>query len=156
MNTISDPKTSYDFAGIGALKAQAARDGRDDDAIKKTADQFEAMFLQMMMKSMRSTIQKGGLLDSAGTETFEQMLDQQFAMAMAGRRSTGLSQMVEEFIRRSQGMSAQESTPGHFSLGPKSVDALPLVNESVKFKISEDGAQNFLLNRNRLNLRGGN
>ena len=53
MNTISDPKTSYDFAGIGALKAQAARDGGDDDAIKKTADQFEAMFLQMMMKSMR-------------------------------------------------------------------------------------------------------
>jgi len=33
---------------------------------------------------------------------------------------------------------------------------MPLVNESVKFKISEDGAQNFLLNRNRLNLRGGN
>ena len=156
MNTISDPKTSYDFAGIGALKAQAARDGRDDDAIKKTADQFEAMFLQMMMKSMRSTIQKGGLLDSAGTETFEQMLDQQFAMAMAGRRSTGLSQMVEEFIRRSQGQSAQESTTAHFSLGPKSVDARPLVNESAKFKISEDGAQNFLLNRSRLNLRGGN
>ena len=156
MNTISDPKTSYDFAGIGALKAQAARDGRDDDAIKKTADQFEAMFLQMMMKSMRSTIQKGGLLYSAGTETFEQMLDQQFAMAMAGRRSTGLSQMVEEFIRRSQGLSTQESTPGHFSLRPKPVDALPLVNESAKFKISEDGAQNFLLNRSRLNLRGGN
>jgi hypothetical protein len=77
-------------------------------------------------------------------------------MAMAGRRSTGLSQMVEAFIRRSQGLSAQESMPGHFSLGPQSVDALPLVNESAKFKISEDGAQNFLLNRNRLNLRGGN
>jgi flagellar protein FlgJ len=156
MNTISDPKTSYDFAGIGALKAQAARDGGDDDAIKKTADQFEAMFLQMMMKSMRSTIQKGGLLDSAGTETFEQMLDQQFAMAMAGRRSTGLSQMVEEFIRRSQGLSAEEPAPANFSLDPPSVNAMPLVNESVKFKISEDGAQNFLLNRNRLNLRGGN
>ena len=155
MNTISDPKTSYDFAGIGALKAQAARDGRDDDAIKKTADQFEAMFLQMMMKSMRSTIQKGGLLDSAGTETFEQMLDQQFAMAMAGRRSTGLSQMVENFIRRSQGLTTDESMPGNFSLHPKEVDALPLVNESVGFGISEESTQNFLLNRGRFRLGGG-
>ena len=154
MNTISDPKTSYDFAGIGALKAQAARDGGDDDAIKKTADQFEAMFLQMMMKSMRSTIQKGGLLDSAGTETFEQMLDQQFAMAMAGRRSTGLSQMVEEFIRRSQGLSSEESIPGHFSLQPKAADALPLVNESVGFSLPEESTQNFLLNRGRIRLGG--
>ena len=156
MNTISDPKTSYDFAGIGALKAQAARDGRDDDAIKKTADQFEAMFLQMMMKSMRSTIQKGGLLDSAGTETFEQMLDQQFAMAMAGRRSTGLSQMVEEFIRRSQGAVTSEAATKSFSLEPKQPTALPLVNESTKLRLSEEGAQNFLLHRNRLNLRGDN
>ena len=84
------------------------------------------------------------------------MLDQQFAMAMAGRRSTGLSQMVEEFIRRSQGLSAEEALTDNFSLSPKPVDAFPLVNESAKFKISEDGAKNFLLNRNRLNLRGGN
>ena len=114
MNTVSDPKTSYDFTGLGALKAQAARDRGDDDAIKKTADQFEAMFLQMMMKSMRATIQKGGLLESGGTETFEQMLDQQFAMSMAGRRSTGLSQMVEDFIRRSQGVSSEEPSNNNF------------------------------------------
>lgn len=156
MNTISDPKTSYDFTGLGALKAQAARDRDDDDAIKKTADQFEAMFLQMMMKSMRATIQKGGLLESGGTETFEQMLDQQFAMSMAGRRSTGLSQMVEDFIHRSQGVSSEEPVKNNFSLDPESQDPLPLVNESDPFKIPEDSAQKFLLNRNRLNLRGDN
>jgi len=156
MNTVSDPKTSYDFTGLGALKAQAARDRDDDDAIKKTADQFEAMFLQMMMKSMRATIQKGGLLESGGTETFEQMLDQQFAMSMAGRRSTGLSQMVEDFIRRSQGVSSEEPSKNNFSLDPESQDSLSLVNESDPFKISEDSEQKFLLNRNRLNLRGDN
>jgi flagellar protein FlgJ len=156
MNTLSDPKTSYDFSGLGALKAQAARDRRDDDAIKKTANQFEAMFLQLMMKSMRATVQKGGLIDSGASETFEQMLDQQFAMAMAGRRSTGLSQMVEDFIRRSQGAATTEAATKSFSLDPKQPTALPLVNESTKLKLSEEGAQNFLLNRSRLNLRGDN
>jgi len=145
MNTVSDPKTSYDFTGLGALKAQAARDRDDDDAIKKTADQFEAMFLQMMMKSMRATIQKGGLLESGGTETFEQMLDQQFAMSMAGRRSTGLSQMVEDFIHRSQGVSSEEPVKNNFSLDPESQDPLPLVNESDPFKIPEDSAQKFFI-----------
>jgi len=105
---------------------------------------------------MRATIQKGGLLESGGTETFEQMLDQQFAMSMAGRRSTGLSQMVEDFIRRSQGVSSEEPSKNNFSLDPESQDSLSLVNESDPFKIPEDSAQKFLLNRNRLNLRGDN
>ena len=58
------PKSSYDFAGLGELKARAASDRSDDAAIKKAAQQFEAMFLQMMMKSMRATVEKGGLFDS--------------------------------------------------------------------------------------------
>ena len=49
MTSVSDPRTSYDFSGLGALKAQAARDRTDDEAITKTAKQFEAMFLQMML-----------------------------------------------------------------------------------------------------------
>ena len=97
------PKSSYDFAGLGELKAKAANDASNDAAIKKSAQQFEAMFLQMMMKSMRATIEKGGLFESQASETFEQMYDQQIVMAMSERGSTGLAQMVERFIRQSQG-----------------------------------------------------
>jgi len=154
MNTVADPKTSYDFSGLGALKAQAVRDRTDDETITKTAKQFEAMFLQMMLKSMRDAVPKGGLFDSQETQTFEQMLDQQFALAMADRGSTGLSQMVERFIRQSQGVSATESDDKNFYLDATQKSALPLVKESARFKISEGSTQNFLLQRDQLRLKG--
>lgn len=148
------PKSSYDFAGLGELKAKAASNGQDDAAIKKAAQQFEAMFLQMMMKSMRATIEKGGLFDSKASETFEQMYDQQIVMAMSERGSTGLAQMVEKFIRQSHGqidgMEAQK-----FLLDSQKKDALPLVDKSDAFKLPEGATQQFLLNRNRFLLGGG-
>jgi hypothetical protein len=64
--------------------------------------------------------------------------------------------MVEDFIRRSQGAVTTEAATKSFSLEPKKSVALPLVNESTKLKLSEGGAQNYLLNRNRLNLVGDN
>ena len=100
MVAVSDPKMSYDFAGLGALKADAVRDRSDEATIKKTAQQFEAMFLQMMMKSMRATVQKGGLFDSSETETFEQMLDQQFGLQRVGVIEVRLNSLVEIQVRQ--------------------------------------------------------
>jgi flagellar protein FlgJ len=111
------------------------------------------MFLQMMMKSMRATVPEGGLLESSGTKTFEQMLDQQFAMSMAGRRSTGLSQMVENFIRQSQVQSNNSETLKSFSLKTEESSPLRLINESDGLPIPEGLTQQFLLNRSRLGLK---
>lgn len=154
MSLEADVKSTYDFRGLGELRAQAARDQTDEATIQKTASQFEAMFLQMMMKSMRATIPDGGLLNSSGTETFEQMLDQQVAMAMAGRRSTGLSQMVENFIRQSQNPSLDDNRSRSFSLETNPSSPLPLIKESDGLPISKGTTQQFLLNRSRLGLGG--
>ena len=154
MSTEADIKTTYDFTGLGELRAQAARDQTDDATVKKTASQFEAMFLQMMLKSMRATVPDGGLLNSSGTETFEQMLDQHVAMAMAGRRSTGLSQMVENFIRQSQSQSVDETVEQSFLLEKNPSPSLPLIKESDSFRIPEGNTQQFLLNRSRFGLGG--
>ena len=154
MNSADDIKSTYDFKGLGELKAQAARDQTDEATVKKTANQFEAMFLQMMLKSMRATVPDGGLLNSSGAETFEQMLDQHVAMAMAGRRSTGLSQMVEKFIRQSQNQAGDEIKQQSFSLENDQPAALPLVKQSDEFPITKGTTQQFLLNRSRLGLGG--
>ena len=153
MNESIGPRSSYDFAGLGELKAKAANNASDDAAIKKAAQQFEAMFLQMMMKSMRATVEKGGLLDSQASETFEQMYDQQIVMAMAERGSTGLAQMVEKFIRQSQ---AQDKDHGDqkFLIDGQQKDPLPLVNKSDALRLPEGATQQYLLNRNRFFLGG--
>ena len=153
MSDAIGPKSSYDFAGLGELKAKAASTGQDDAAIKKAAQQFEAMFLQMMMKSMRATVEKGGLFESQASETFEQMYDQQIVMAMSERGSTGLAQMVEKFIRQSHA-ATEDSGDQKFLLDRQKQNPLPLVDGSDAFRLPEGATQQFLLNQSRLLLRG--
>ena len=155
MISSNGPTSTFDFAGLGSLKAEAAKDPTNDAAIKKSAQQFEALFLQMMLKSMRDATPKGGLFDSQATETFEQMYDQQIVMAMSERGSTGLAQMIEEFIRRSQG--AIDTNDGEkFSLDGEASSGLPLVNGSDGFQLPKGATQQFLLNRDRFLSRGDN
>jgi flagellar protein FlgJ len=155
MNDVVGPKSSYDFSGLSELKARAANDASDAAAIKKAAQQFEAMFLQMMMKSMRATVEKGGLLDSKASETFEQMYDQQIVMAMAERGSTGLAQMVERFIRQSKATDTGHANQKFLIEGPGR-DPLPLTVKSDGFRLPEGATQQFLLNRNRFLVGGDN
>ena len=154
MISSNGPTSTFDFAGLGSLKADAAKDPTNDVAIKKSAQQFEALFLQMMLKSMRDATPKGGLFDSKATETFEQMYDQQIVMAMSERGSTGLAQMIEDFIRR--GQQAIQSNEGEkFLLDGQNANGLPLVNESDGFQLPKGATQQFLLNRNRSLMSGG-
>ena len=68
-------KTHLDFAGLGELKARARLDQKD--AAQEVGRQFEAMFIQMIFKSMRQANEplKGDLMQSSGGDSFEQMCE---------------------------------------------------------------------------------
>ena len=87
-------RSYLDFQGLGELRGQAARDGKG--ALRETAQQFEAMFLQMMMKSMRDSVEKSDLTSSSHGDTFEAMFDKEVSMAMAKRNAVGLADMLVE------------------------------------------------------------
>jgi len=72
---------------------------------------------------------------------------------MAGRRSTGLSQMIENFSRKSQNQS-DDNSPRSFSLDSNQSLPLPLIKQSEVFPVSKGTTQQFLLNRSRLGLGG--
>ena len=97
----ANARSYLDFQGLGELKGQAARDGKA--ALRETAQQFEAMFLQMMMKSMRESIDKSDLVQSNHTETFEGMFDREVSVAMAKRNSMGLADMLVQNQERQMG-----------------------------------------------------
>jgi peptidoglycan hydrolase FlgJ len=103
MDTVNNASTrSYlDFQGLGELKGRAARDGKA--ALRETAQQFEAMFLQMMMKSMRDSIEKSELTHSEHAEMFEGMLDREVSLAMARRNSLGVADMLVQAQTRQMG-----------------------------------------------------
>jgi flagellar protein FlgJ len=81
-----------DFDALGRLKGKAAKDGKS--AARETAQQFEALFLQMMMKSMRDASFKSDLMESQAKDTFEGMFDKEVSLAMAKKDTLGLTDML--------------------------------------------------------------
>ena len=74
---------AIDTSSIEALK-QSAREN-SPAALKGAAKQFEALFMNMMMKSMRDATPQDGLFDNQQTKMYQSMLDQQLSQNMASR-----------------------------------------------------------------------
>jgi len=82
-----------DFSGLTALKAKARED--KDAALDQVSRQFESLFLQMMLKSMRDASFGGGLMDSKQSEFYREMHDKQIAMDIAERQGIGLADVIK-------------------------------------------------------------
>jgi flagellar protein FlgJ len=88
-----------DVNSLATLKRQAGKG--DPAANKEVARQFEAFFLQMVMKSMRDATPRQGPFDSDQTRLYESLLDQQHAQVLGGgSRGTGLAAMIEAQLAR--------------------------------------------------------
>lgn len=93
MDTRNDlsSKFALDVNGMGALR-QSAKTG-SPEALKGAAQQFEALFVNMMLKSMREATPQDGPMDSQQTKTFTTMLDQQLSQNIA-KKGVGLADML--------------------------------------------------------------
>ncbi|HTJ03759.1 MAG TPA: flagellar assembly peptidoglycan hydrolase FlgJ [Caldimonas sp.] len=88
---------------IQALRTAAARDPKA--AIRETAKQFEALFMQQLMKSMREATVSSGMLDNEGTKLGTEMLDAQYAAKMSGLPG-GLAEAIARQLERQLGSGA--------------------------------------------------
>jgi len=89
-----------DTKGVDALRYSASKDPKA--AIKETAKQFEGIFMQQLMKSMRQATLSSGLLENSGTQMGTELLDTQFAQSLSGRPG-GLSEMIAKHLERQLG-----------------------------------------------------
>ncbi len=112
-----------DAKALGQLKLQAAKS--PDQALRAAAQQFEAVFMNMMLKSMRDATPQDGALDNEQTKMFTGMLDQQLAQNMSSGRGIGLADMlVKQLSQSGQGsalssaLKSQRLAPG--ALNPQS------------------------------------
>ena len=85
---------AFDPNSLGDLKRLARSDGQQDVALRAAAKQFEALFLQMVMKSMRDATPATSMMDSEQTKMYQSLLDQQMALNMSQARGTGLSEVI--------------------------------------------------------------
>lgn len=97
---------ALDVSGFQRLQHNARID--PEASVHGAAQQFEALFIQMMMKSMREAIPSSDLMNSSATDTYQSMLDQQWSQVMASR-GIGLADALVEQLERQGAISRGES-----------------------------------------------
>ena len=94
---------SIDPKEIDSLRQSARQNS--PDAIKAVAKQFEGLFLNMVMKSMRAATPQDGIMDSEQGKMFTSMLDQQMSQNLA-KRGVGLADVLTRQLMANRGVQA--------------------------------------------------
>ena len=102
MSDVNAIKSYLDFAGLSNLRAKAKDD--QTSAAKEVGRQFEAMFVQMMMKSIRQANEsiKSDLMGSSAVDTFEEMYHNELSQVMANNDAFGISDWLVGMLIISQ------------------------------------------------------
>ena len=62
--------------------------------IEKVSRDFESVFLNKLLSSMRKTIPKSGLLDSFASDMFQSMMDEEMSKEMSKNKGMGMGEMI--------------------------------------------------------------
>ena len=68
--------------------------------MEKVARDFESVFVNKLLESMRKSVPKSGLLDSSALDMYQSMMDQEMAKNMSERKGMGLGEMVYKDLSR--------------------------------------------------------
>ena len=77
--------------------------------MEKVARDFESVFVNKLLESMRKAIPKSGLLDSSALDMYQSMMDQEMAKNMSERKGMGLGEMVYKDLSRLDKVFREES-----------------------------------------------
>ena len=128
----SDISGRADVSGSLAVSAQSLDKLRmqakqsPDQALKLVAQQFETVFMNMMLKSMREATPQDGMFDSEQTKMFTGMLDQQLVQSMSSR-GVGLADiMIKQLSRSTTTDVAQTRAESVLATPVRTVSAMPV------------------------------
>jgi flagellar protein FlgJ len=93
---------ALDVQGFDAMRAQA--NANPQQGLKAAAKQFDSVFTQMMLKSMRDATPSDSPFDSNDSKTFTSMLDQQLSQNI-GAKGIGVADMMLKQLMRNAGAS---------------------------------------------------
>jgi len=116
INTQNLPnRAAFDIKSAQDLRTQFAKNPQE--GLKAAAQQFEALFLQQVMKSMRDTVPQDGLLNSDSSRFYTGLLDQQMAQNMASSgKGIGFARLIEQQLGKNLAASqasAEQTVPAN-------------------------------------------
>ncbi|GHF80249.1 flagellar assembly peptidoglycan hydrolase FlgJ [Thalassotalea marina] len=111
-NRIADAQNFLDVNGLNDIRLQSKADNSVEkgQALQQAAKQFESIFMQMLLKSMRSAqevLESDSPFNSQSTKFYRDMHDQQMALELSNNGSLGLA----ELIVRQLGGDSENFTP---------------------------------------------
>lgn len=127
----------------GAEAAGQAHSRKNDPAkLDKAAREFEAYFVQLMMKEMRKNIPKSGLLGGGDTRAmFESMLDEAVAKNIAEGPGLGLARQLKAYLGDDEGgLPSLPRTPGQSFAAPQSTTWPAWLRGRNPYQEEESGA----------------
>ncbi|HWR88496.1 MAG TPA: flagellar assembly peptidoglycan hydrolase FlgJ [Acidiferrobacterales bacterium] len=91
-----DPNVTMaaDVRGLAGLKRAAHDSKPSPETLKQVASQFEALFMHMMLKSMREASFGDDLFGSEQSNFYRDMYDQQLSMTLAKKQGMGLADVL--------------------------------------------------------------
>lgn len=105
---VLDQRLSLDVQGVDALRRTVRTSPQE--GMKQASKQFEVMFMQMVLKSMRDASPSDGLFSSSQEKTYTSMLDQQLSQNLSGR-GVGLAEAMFTQLSRTMGDEATKLLP---------------------------------------------
>lgn len=134
---------AFDANSLNALKIAASKEN-SPETIKEVAKQFEAVFMNMMLKSMREATPQENPFDNEQSRTFTSMLDQQLSSNLASK-GLGLADILAKQL--SQGGVIGASTMEQAVSDPNGTENDGSNDLIEKSSTSANHLQSYLLNQ---------
>jgi peptidoglycan hydrolase FlgJ len=129
---------SFDFAGLASLRNEATQ-SQDTATLKAAAKQFESLFTQMMLKSMRDanrSFSEGSMFSSSQGDFYQDMFDDQISMELSKGKGLGLADVLVRQLAQSGlvgGDAAKAVSPSATSNVSSAADHRPLAQSKEDF-----------------------
>ncbi|QGW83967.1 flagellar assembly peptidoglycan hydrolase FlgJ [Variovorax paradoxus] len=112
-----DQRLALDVQSVDALRHTVRTS--PEEGLKQVSRQFEALFMNMVLKSMREATPSSGLLENRDEKVYLSMLDQQLAQNLSGR-GVGLAEaMLAQLSRASASGGEAEDGMEAMPLAPR-------------------------------------
>jgi flagellar protein FlgJ len=128
------PTYYADFQGLEGLKSGVKAD--DPKAIRAAAQQFESLFTNMMLKSMREAKLGNGLGDSQESDLYQDMYDQQISLKISQGKGLGLADMLVQQLTRNRAAKAGpvgNAPTSATGATPSAGQAAPSISDRISF-----------------------
>lgn len=113
MKSPTDMGFVHDINQLDKIRQLSSKNGDKDQALKAVASQFEALFTQMLFKSMRdaNAAFESDLIDSRTSKFYQQLADEQLSSSLSSRGSLGLADMI---VKQFQSLQDAKPMDSHY------------------------------------------